>query len=176
MRPHRDAQNKSSAAPRVQQSIPKGEETSVPIPQCKRKPGPNPAHDPAPTLLSCSSMNTISPQTSDGKSSDPDLSPALPHPHQGEAAAMGPPSALPTAGSLPWGRVCRGTEPCPGGRLTSPWRCRFSRCCCWSCCICRSCCWKASCLFPNGCRETKARNQSLLFPALQQEPRRGWQQ
>lgn len=79
----------------------------------------------------------------------------------------------PRQGSLPWGRVCRGTVPCPGGRLTSPWRCRFNRCCCWSCCICRSCCWKASCLFPNGCRETKGRNQSTLFPASQQKPRKG---
>lgn len=100
---------------------------------------------------------------------------SLPSPGAGRRCSRRVPqhSPHPRQGSLPWGRVCRGTVPCPGGRLTSPWRCRFNRCCCWSCCICRSCCWKASCLFPNGCRETKGRNQSTLFPASQQKPRKG---
>lgn len=117
-------------------------------------------------------VNTIT-SRSLRKNNTPAPSPALPHPEQGEAAATGAPQHVPNLRqvSLPWGRVCRGTVPCPGGRLTSPWRCRFKRCCCWSCCICRSCCWKASCLFPNGCQETKGRNQSVLFSSLAAEAR-----
>lgn len=86
----------------------------------------------------------------------------------GKAAAVGASPGAPQPRALPWGRVCRGTVPWPGGRLTSPWRCRFNRCCCWSCCICRSCCWNASCLFPNGCWETKGRKRKTpLAPAWQ---------
>lgn len=83
-------------------------------------------------------------------------SPPPAHPSR-ETPTPGSPRRAPQLRTLPWGRLCRGTVPWPGGRLTSPWRCRFNRCCCWSCCICRSCCWNASCLFPNGCWETKGR-------------------
>lgn len=57
-----------------------------------------------------------------------------------------------SAVSVPCGSDWTGRADWPGGMEMSPWRWRFSRCCCcWSCCIWRSCCWKTSCWAANCC-------------------------